>query len=118
MVVLFGCGGNRARERRFQMGEVAGLLADLTIITTDNPRFEEPKQIIKDIEIGIKRANGIYKIIPDRKEAIQYVLENRQPGDVILIAGKGHETYQEIQGIRYEMDDRILIEERIKELIQ
>ncbi len=109
LVVIFGCGGNRSKERRFTMGEVAGRYADFTIITTDNPRFEQPEAIMMDIECGIKRTKGGYVMIEDRQEAIRYALRTREPGDIILIAGKGHETYQEIQGIRYSMDDRELV---------
>lgn len=109
LVVVFGCGGNRSRERRFTMGETAGIYADFTIITTDNPRFEAPGAIIKDIERGIKKTKGDYRIIADRQEAVAYAVRRRRPGDVILIAGKGHETYQEIRGVRYPMDDRELV---------
>lgn len=109
LVVIFGCGGNRSRERRFMMGETAGRYADYTIITTDNPRYEAPQAIIEDIEAGMKKTDGQYKIIEDRQEAVSYAIRNRKDGDVILIAGKGHENYQEIQGIRYPMDDRELV---------
>jgi UDP-N-acetylmuramoyl-L-alanyl-D-glutamate--2,6-diaminopimelate ligase len=109
LVAVFGCGGNRSRERRAAMGEAAGKYADFTIITTDNPRYERPQDIIKDIEQGIKRTDGSYIIIEDRQEAIGYAVGMREPGDVILIAGKGHETYQEIRGVRYPMDDRELV---------
>lgn len=109
LVVIFGCGGNRSRERRFTMGEAAGQYADFTIITTDNPRFELPRAIMEDIEQGIRRTGGSYIMIEDRQEAIGYAIEMREQGDVILIAGKGHETYQEIQGVRYPMDDRELV---------
>ena len=93
------------------MGEVAGKYADFAVITTDNPRYDEPKSIIKDILIGIKKTDGQYLVIEDRKEAVRYVIENRKSGDVIVVAGKGHETYQEIRGVRYELDDRMLIKE-------
>lgn len=109
LAVIFGCGGNRSRERRFTMGETAGRYADFTIITTDNPRFEPPQAIMDDIECGIKRTDGRYILIEDRQEAVGYAIRMREPGDVILIAGKGHETYQEIQGVRYPMDDRELV---------
>lgn len=109
LVVIFGCGGNRSRERRFTMGETAGRYADFTIITTDNPRFEPPQDIIADIECGIRRTDGRYIVIEDRQEAVGCAVRMREPGDVILIAGKGHETYQEIQGVRYPMDDRELV---------
>lgn len=109
LIVVFGCGGNRSRERRFRMGETAGRYADYTIITTDNPRYEAPRAIIEDIEVGVKKTEGQYKIIEDRQEAVSYAIQSRRDGDVILIAGKGHETYQEIRGIRYPMDDRELV---------
>lgn len=111
LVVLFGAGGNRPKIRRYEMGEVAGKLADLSIITSDNPRNENPMDIIKDIEIGINKTDGKYTIIPDRKEAIKYAVDNAQKGDIILLAGKGHEDYQEINGIKYPMDERIIIRE-------
>jgi UDP-N-acetylmuramoyl-L-alanyl-D-glutamate--2,6-diaminopimelate ligase len=91
------------------MGEVAGRYADVTILTTDNPRFEAPEEILREIEAGIRRTDGAYRIIVDRQEAIRYALRERRPGDVILIAGKGHETYQEIRGVKYPMDDRELV---------
>ena len=83
LVCLFGCGGNRSRDRRYEMGEVSGRLADLTIITSDNPRFEEPQDIIDDIKTGIGRTDGKYVEICDRKEAIKYAIANGQPGDVM-----------------------------------
>lgn len=116
LVCLFGCGGNRSKERRYEMGEVSGRLADLTIITSDNPRFEEPQAIIDDIKIGIGRTDGKYVEICDRKEAIKYAIEHGQPGDVIVLAGKGHEDYQEIRGVKYPMDERVLIAEVLEEL--
>ena len=116
LVCVFGCGGNRAKSRRFEMGEVSGQLADLTVITSDNPRFEEPLSIIADIRTGIEKTKGAYVEIPDRKEAIRYVIENAQKGDVIVLAGKGHEDYQEIRGVKYPMDERVLIKEVVEEL--
>lgn len=116
LVCVFGCGGNRSRDRRFEMGEVSGTLADLTIITSDNPRFEEPMDIIKDIETGIKKTTGEYVVVPDRKEAIRYAIANGKPGDLIILAGKGHEDYQEICGVKYPMDERVLIAEVLEEL--
>ena len=115
LVTVFGCGGNRSRTRRFEMGEVSGKLADFTVITSDNPRFEEPQAIIDDIITGIERTDGKYTAICDRKEAIRYAIENGRPGDVIILAGKGHETYQEIKGVKYDMDDRVLIAEILEE---
>lgn len=109
LVCLFGCGGNRSRQRRFEMGEVSGRLADLTVITSDNPRFEEPQDIIEDIKVGIAKTKGEYVEICDRKEAIAYTIANGKPGDIIVLAGKGHEDYQEIKGVKYPMDERDLI---------
>lgn len=116
IVTIFGCGGNRSRTRRFEMGEVAGNLSDFTIITSDNPRFEEPQDIINDIITGIKKTEGKYVDICDRKEAIRYAIEHGKEGDIIVLAGKGHETYQEICGVKYDMDDRVLIKEVLEEL--
>ncbi len=111
LVCLFGCGGDRSKLRRFEMGEVSGNLADLTIITSDNPRTEQPQDIINDIKIGIGKTKGEYIEIIDRREAIAYVLKNGQPGDIIVLAGKGHEDYQEINGVKYPMDERVIIQE-------
>ena len=116
MVCLFGCGGNRAKSRRYEMGEVSSKLADLTIVTSDNPRFEEPEAIIEDILTGVRRKNGQYETIVDRKEAIRYVLSIAEEGDLIVVAGKGHEVYQEIRGVKYPMDDRTMIREAADEL--
>ncbi len=97
------------------MGEVAGRLADFTIITSDNPRFEEPQDIINDIVTGMSRTQGEYIEIMDRKEAFRYAILNARPGDVIVLAGKGHEDYQEIKGVKYHMDERELIREVLEE---
>lgn len=115
LVCLFGCGGNRSKLRRYEMGEVSGKLADLTIITSDNPRNEEPQEIINDIKIGIGKTAGKYVEIIDRKEAIAYAIHHGQPGDIIVLAGKGHEDYQEIRGKKYPMDERVLIQEILEE---
>lgn len=118
LVCLFGCGGNRSRDRRFEMGEISSRLADLTIVTSDNPRFEKPEDILEDILVGVKKADGAYVLIPDRKEAIRYAIVNAQPGDVIVLAGKGHEDYQEICGVKYPMDERVLIREILEEMTE
>ncbi len=115
LVTLFGCGGNRSKSRRFEMGEVSGRLSDLTIITSDNPRDEEPMDIIADIVTGISGTDGTYVTIPDRKEAIAYAIHNGEPGDIVVLAGKGHEDYQEIKGHKYPMDERVIIAEILKE---
>lgn len=115
LVCLFGCGGNRAKSRRYEMGEVSSKLADLTVVTSDNPRFEKPLDIIEDILTGVKKANGEYVTIPDRKEAIAYCMKNAKEGDIVILAGKGHEDYQEIEGVKYHMDERELIAQIIEE---
>jgi UDP-N-acetylmuramoyl-L-alanyl-D-glutamate--2,6-diaminopimelate ligase len=115
LVCLFGCGGNRAKSRRYEMGEVSGQMADLTIITSDNPRMEEPQEIINDIKIGMEKTRGRYVEICDRKEAIAYAIEQGEPGDIIVLAGKGHEDYQEIKGVKYPMDERDLIRDILAE---
>ena len=115
LVCLFGCGGNRSKLRRYEMGEVSGKLADLTIITSDNPRDEDPQEIINDIKVGIGKTTGEYVEIIDRKEAIAYAIHHGQPGDIVVLAGKGHEDYQEIKGKKYPMDERVLIQEILEE---
>jgi UDP-N-acetylmuramoyl-L-alanyl-D-glutamate--2,6-diaminopimelate ligase len=115
LVCLFGCGGNRAKSRRYEMGEVSGQMADLTIITSDNPRMEEPQDIIDDIKIGMEKTKGKYVEICDRREAIAYAIEHGEPGDIIVLAGKGHEDYQEIKGVKYPMDERDLIRDILAE---
>lgn len=115
LVCLFGCGGNRSKMRRYEMGEVSGNMADLSIITSDNPRFEEPQAIIDDIKTGISRTDGKYVEICDRREAIAYAIDHGEPGDIIVLAGKGHEDYQEIKGVKYPMDERDLIRDILKE---
>jgi UDP-N-acetylmuramoyl-L-alanyl-D-glutamate--2,6-diaminopimelate ligase len=97
------------------MGEVSGRMADLTIITSDNPRTEEPQAIIDDIKKGIAKTDGRYVEICDRKEAIAYAIAHGEPGDIIVLAGKGHEDYQEINGVKYPMDERVLIREILEE---
>ena len=114
IVTLFGCGGNRAKSRRYEMGEVSGRLSDFTIITSDNPRNEEPMDIIADIVTGMKKTDGEYIEIPDRREAIAYAMHNAKQGDVVVLAGKGHEDYQEIKGVKHPMDERVLVAEILK----
>lgn len=116
LICLFGCGGNRAKARRYEMGEVSARLADFTVVTSDNPRFEQPIAIINDILVGVKKIGGKYVAIPDRKEAIAYCMANAKEGDVIVLAGKGHEDYQEIKGKKYPMDERELIAEIKREM--
>ena len=116
IVVVFGCGGNRSKQRRYDCGKVAGELADLSILTADNPRYENNDDIINDILSTMKDTGGKYIIVPDRKEAIKYSIVNAEDGDVIMILGKGHEDYQEINGIRYPFDERVVIREILDNL--
>ncbi len=114
IVVVFGCGGNRSKQRRYDCGKVASEYADFSILTADNSRYEDVNDIIKDILSTFKGDN--YIVIPDRKEAIKYSIEHAQEGDVIMILGKGHEDYQEIKGVRYPFDERVVIKEILSEL--
>ena len=109
LICLFGAGGNRDRERRFEMGETSGRLADLSVITADNSRYENVMDIIADIKVGISRTDGKYVVIPDRKQAIKYCIRNARDGDIIVLAGKGHEDYQEINGVKYHLDEREVV---------
>lgn len=111
IVSLFGCGGNRSKERRYDMGEISGTLADFTIVTEDNSRYEDINDIMNDIEIGLKKTSGDYIKIPDRKDAIKYAIDNAKKGDIILLLGKGHETYREINGVREHLDEREIIKD-------
>ncbi len=111
LVCLFGCGGNRDKEKRHIMGEIAGEYADFCIITTDNPRYEEPCDIIAEIERGVREKTTSFISIQDRASAIKYALSYLQEGDVLLIAGKGAEEYQEILGVRHEFSDRIYVKQ-------
>ena len=106
IVCIFGGGGNRAKSRRYDMGEISGKYAGLTILTEDNPRFEELESINNDIIIGLNKSNGKYITINDRQEAIEYAMKNAKEGDIILLIGKGHEQYQEIKGVQYYWDER------------
>ena len=116
IITVFGCGGNRSKTRRYEMGEVSGKLADFTIITSDNPRFEEPEAIMEDIKTGISKTDGKHIDIVDRKEAIKYSIEHAKEGDVILLIGKGHEDYLEIKGVKYHLDEREVIADIIADM--
>jgi UDP-N-acetylmuramoyl-L-alanyl-D-glutamate--2,6-diaminopimelate ligase len=118
VVCVFGCGGNRDRLRRFGMGEVSGKIADFTIITSDNPRSEDPLAIINDIETGIKKTDAKYIKIVDRREAIKYAILNAKPDDIIVIAGKGHETYQIFKDKTIHFDDREVAKEILEEIAE
>ena len=112
IICIFGCGGNRDQYRRTKMGEVSGKLADTTIITNDNPRYEPPETIIGQIEEGILKSDGQYIIIPDRCEAIDAGIRMAHSGDIVILAGKGHENYQEIKGVKYPLDEHVYIKEK------
>jgi UDP-N-acetylmuramoyl-L-alanyl-D-glutamate--2,6-diaminopimelate ligase len=116
LVTLFGCGGDRDRAKRPIMGAISGRLSDFTIITSDNPRTENPSSIIDMIVEGMKQTEGAYICIENRREAMRYALENAKPDDLIILAGKGHETYQEIHGVRYPFDEKEVVGELLKEL--
>lgn len=116
LITLFGAGGNRPKVRRYEMGETSGRLSDLSVVTEDNSRFEDVMDIIEDIKTGLHKTNGQYVVVPNRKEAIRYCMEHAQDGDIIVLAGKGHEDYQEIKGVKYHMDERELVAEIIEEM--
>lgn len=116
LITVFGAGGNRSKLRRYDMGEISGKYADLSVLTADNPRFEKVEDIIDDIELGIKKTDGKYIKISNRKDAIRYVIEHAQEGDLIALFGKGHEDYQEIEGVRYPFDERDVIADIVQEL--
>lgn len=115
LITMFGAGGNRPKVRRYEMGETSGKLSDLSVITEDNSRFEDVMDIIEDIKTGINKTDGKYVVVPNRKDAIRYCIHNAQDGDIIVLAGKGHEDYQEIKGVKYHMDERELIAEILSE---
>lgn len=116
LVCLFGCGGDRDRSKRPAMGEISGRIADFTIITSDNPRTEDPAAIVGEIEEGIKKTGASYITIVDRREAIKYALANARPKDIIILAGKGHETYQTFKDKTIHFDEREVVREVLKEL--
>ena len=116
LIVLFGCGGDRDHGKRPIMGEIAGRLADFSILTSDNPRTEDPNAILASIEEGIKPTGGKYVIIENRREAIRHALEMGRDGDVIILAGKGHETYQDIMGVKRPFDEKVVVQELLREL--
>ena len=109
--ILFGCGGDRDRTKRPRMGAISAALADYMIITSDNPRTEEPEAIIADILEGVKGTKTPYVVITDRREAIKYAIEHAEKGDAIILAGKGHETYQIVGRTKYHMDEREIVAE-------
>ena len=110
---LFGCGGNREKEKRSVMGEISGVIADFTIITSDNPRYEDPCLIISEIEKGIRRVTRNYVTVSDRKSALVYAISLLKDGDVLVVAGKGAESYQEIMGVKRDFSDEAEIRSAI-----
>ena len=113
VISVFGCGGDRDTRKRAVMGEISGRIADYTIITSDNPRTEEPEAIVKQIEEGIKKTKGNYTVVVDRIEAIKEAIKIASKNDMVILAGKGHETYQEINGKKYPFDERVIIKQII-----
>lgn len=109
LICLFGGGGNKPRQRRFDMGKIAGKYADCTILTTDNPRFESVENINEEIIEGLNVYHGKYKIILDREEAIHYLIDNSSKGDIVALIGKGHEEYQDIRGTKFYFSEEQVI---------
>ncbi len=117
VIVLFGCGGDRDHDKRPIMGEIGGRLADFSILTSDNPRSEDPNQILEEIEKGIQKVAGAkYIVIENRRKAIAHALEMARPGDVVVLAGKGHETYQEIKGVKHPFDEKVVVRELLEKI--
>lgn len=106
IIAIFGCGGNRSKLRRYEMGEAVGRLAELAIVTSDNPRTEDVMDIIEDIKVGLAKTEGEYVVIPDRQEAVNYAVDHAEKGDMIILLGKGHEEYQEINGVKHHYSER------------
>ena len=116
VISVFGCGGDRDTTKRPIMGEISGRIADFTIITSDNPRTEDPEKIVSQIEEGIKKTKGKYTVVVDRVEAIKKAISMADKKDIIVLAGKGHEPYQEINGVKYPFDERIIVNSIINKL--
>ena len=116
LICLFGCGGDRDKTKRPIMGEIAGEIADFTIVTSDNPRTEEPIDIINDILVGIKKISNQYKVIVDRREAIKYTMLNAKEQDIIILVGKGHETYQIFKDKTIHFDEKEVVKEILLEI--
>ena len=115
VICVFGCGGDRDRMKRPVMGEISGKLADLSVLTSDNPRTEDPYEILRAIEEGIRKTDGAYRVIENRREAIRFALDSAGEGDLIILAGKGHETYQEIRGVKRPFNEKTVVQELLRE---
>ena len=118
IITVFGCGGDRDKTKRAPMGNVAGTLSDLVIVTSDNPRTENPLKILSEIEVGLKETNCPYLIVSDRREAIHRAIQKAKPNDVVLIAGKGHETYQIVGNEKFHFDDREIAREALEAVME
>lgn len=116
VISVFGCGGDRDSGKRPIMGEISGKIADYTIVTSDNPRTEDPQKIVDQIEEGIKKTKGKYEVVVDRTEAIEKAIKMANKRDIIILAGKGHEPYQEINGVKHPFDERIIVREIVEKM--
>lgn len=116
VIVVFGCGGDRDRDKRPVMGQIAGNLADYSILTSDNARFEDPYEILEMVEEGIRPTGGAYCVIENRRDAIRQALMISGEGDAVVLAGKGNETYQEVRGVKHPFDERVVVAELLLEL--
>jgi UDP-N-acetylmuramoyl-L-alanyl-D-glutamate--2,6-diaminopimelate ligase len=116
VISVFGCGGDRDTRKRPIMGEISGKIADYTIITSDNPRTEDPEKIVEQIEKGIVKTKGKYESIVDRTKAIEKAIKMANKNDIIVLAGKGHEPYQEINGVKHPFDERIIVRDIISKM--
>ncbi len=116
VISVFGCGGDRDSGKRPIMGEISGKIADYTIVTSDNPRTEDPQKIVNQIEEGIKKTKGKYEVVVDRVEAIEHAIKMANKRDIIILAGKGHEPYQEINGVKYPFDERVIVRDIINKI--
>lgn len=116
IIAVFGCGGNRSRLRRYEMGEAVGRLADFAVVTSDNPRTEDVMDIIEDIKTGLAKTKGEYAVVPDRQEAVKYAIKQAKEGDVVILLGKGHEEYQEINGVRHPYSERKAVADALAQI--
>ena len=116
IITVFGCGGDKDKTKRPIMGEMAGMYSDFCVVTSDNPRTEDPMKIIDMVLEGVHKTKCEYEVIENRREAIKFALSIAQPDDVVVLAGKGHETYQEINGVKHPFDEKIIVEELLDDM--